>query len=309
MVRIAAFFVISFMPVLAQATAGSKIDYLVKTITQSSDLREVHASLNELYNTSTSPTAPREIRERAALELKDLSANARARALTNMSGVRIAEDLLTVHVGELGSSNKSNVAHIDAMITFGSERMKIAAAIFLREHFLGRNPEESFFPLRPSASERPQVNWESGMCLWAIDRMPRMLARLIWEAAHNPGTDLAVAAQTTYKRVVGILFEAANDIHDEPGATAEAMNVRRIRQRLATKYLDDLAKIAEEHRKVRFPSPGLDPDTKFIDGSTIVERFGPARRLSDDPHIEGPVRNCEGQMVIPLNSIKSTAIH
>lgn len=309
MVRFAALFAFLMVSNTAFGSASLKIDYLVETIKSSEDLREVHASLNELYNTSTSTVADSAIRERAMVELKNLVSAARERIWSKTSGLRDAEDLLTVHVGELGLSSKSNVTSIEAMILMGNDRLRIAAAIFLGEHFIGRNPEESYFPYRPGSKDRPQVNWESGMCLWGVERIPRLLAKLSFEASQKPGSELARVAKSTYMNVAQILFRAANDIHEVPGATLESENVRRIRQRLATQYLDDLAKIALEHRRARFPSPDIDADGTIVDFPARKEEPTESRRLSEEFDFQGPVRNCEGEMVMPITSVRSTSYH
>lgn len=307
MVRFLAFFVIFFAAAQASASRSLMIDLLAKQARESSDLDEVHRSLKDIYFTSTSTLVAPDIREQAALTLKTLVNEAVARINAFKSGDRDAHDFLTILVGELGYANKSKVVNVEAMILVGNERMRTAAALFLADHFMGRNPEESYFPLRPAATDSPQENWESGMCLWAIERLPRMLAKLSMDAASNKSSSFSSVARATYKKIVQILFEAANDIHEPPAITPEALKVRKIRQRLAVKYLDDLAKLTNAHQNVAYPSPGIDraqwrPIPRPSDYDEEQDQGGSA-------DFDGPVRNCEGEMVMPVTSVRSTRLH
>lgn len=298
MVRIAAFFVI-LLSSQAFGSADQKVDQLVKAISESSDLEDVHSALNQLYNTSTSMTADLVIKIRAKAELQRLGIEAAHRIQTQTSGARHEEDLLTVHMAELGRPEKFKIQDIELMALFGGDRTKVAAAIFLREHFMGRSPDESFFPYRPRPNDRPQENWDRDMVRWGVEKIPHLLVRLSFSGAQRPGSELSVASQKAFKAINKILFEAANEDQIGPGCTMECANLRRFRQELAVKYLDGMAKLSEKWNSVRTPVP-------------IIDEYGEIAEIENsrmDFDLNRKVRNCEGEMVAPVTSVRSTKWH
>jgi hypothetical protein len=64
---------------------------------------------------------------------------------------------------------------------------------------------------------------------------------------------------------------------------------------LATHWLDELAKLLQAWRQIRFPSPDVTPETK-PDNPSII-----------DPSVDlRPIRNCEGAFVTPVANTSKT---
>jgi hypothetical protein len=263
MVRVLALILTFFTVTVTSAFANEKkIDSLAKVARESTDLESVHIALNELYQMAMSSSEDAELKKEAGGTLTVLAHESAARIQASQKPERTAEDLLTLHMANLGQTEKSKVLDIENMIALGTDRMKIAATIFLRDHFLAKDPRAGFFPLRPKSAETNMVNWQTEGMESVIRMMPVVLAKISYNSSLNRGTKLGEISAATYAQIAKILYEAARDVNPDPNATKEALAIRMFRQRLATHWLDELSKTLLAWREVRFPSPGVRPDQK-----------------------------------------------
>jgi hypothetical protein len=294
MVRVLAL-ILTFFTVTSAFAEDKKIDNLAKVVRESTDLESVHVALNELYQMAMSPVEDAELKKEAGGTLTVLANESVARIQTSQKPERAAEDLLTVHMANLGHDEKSKVLDIENMIALGTGRMKIAATIFLRDHFSAKNPREGFFPLRPESSETELVNWQTEGMESVIQKMPAILAKISYNSSLNRGTTLGEVSAAAYKQIARTLYDAARDVTDDPGATKEAVSVRQFRQRLAAHWLDELSKMLLAWRQIRFPNPEVTPETR-PDNPNLIDPGADLR----------PVRNCEGALVTPLANPSKT---
>lgn len=298
MVRCLAVILTFFMVTSAFATdeeADKKVDRLAKVARESTDLESVHIALNELYQMAVSPVVDAEVKKEAGGALTVLANESVVRIQNYQQPERVAEDLLTVHMANLGQDEKSKVLDIENMIALGTERMKIAATIFLRDHFSAKDPSTGFFPLRPESTETQLANWQTDGMEAVILKMPAILAKISYNNRLNRGTKLGEISKATYEHITKTLFTAAQDTKTDPSATKEAISIRMFRQRLAAHWLDELSAMLRAWRQIRFPSPGVTPETT------------PDHPNAIDPGADWrPVQNCEGLLVTPfLNPSKT----
>jgi cell pole-organizing protein PopZ len=294
MVRVLAL-ILPFFTVMSAFANEKKIDSLAKVARESTDLESVHVALNELYQMAISSSVDAELKSEAGGTLSVLANESAARIQASQKPERTAEDLLTLHMANLGHTEKSKVLDIENMIALGTDRMKIAATIFLRDHFSAEDPRAGFFPVRPESLETNMVNWQTDGMESVIRMMPVVLAKISYNSSLNRGTKLGEISAATYTQIAKTLYDAAHDVKPDPKATKEALAIRMFRQRLAAHWLDELSKTLLVWRQVRFPNPEVKPGQKPDNPNAI----DPLEELSS-------IMDCEDALVTPIERTSKT---
>lgn len=223
--------IFTFSTSLYARTGEDLLDF-AKLLSESSDLEAVHFASIALSQEHQGKVLLFEEQMKA---LKNIE--------TYQNRERLAEDLLIVMTAELGSVEKSLQMTPEAMLNSKDPRVRGAAAIFVREHFSARLPEDGFFPLRPNEKERLGGYLE----IWAKEAnqdFARALSRLGYNMNYDTEQSVRDLSKRAYDEIKAQLQQAAADKFPEKSRLTsqdERMILAlRLRAKIARKYLEAL---------------------------------------------------------------------